>query len=111
MPLYTTNEDSEPNGQRGLPLSFTRADFKDVLVSQILDTGRIEKDFGKIHLLIDKLFQNEDDLEQQNSHLFHLKLSLILSAMVQMKNSLVKYLDYEINDENPDKNLSLGLTQ
>ncbi len=97
--------------QRGLPPSFTHADFNDVLVMQILDTDSIEKDFGKIHLLIDKLFQNEEDLEQQNSYLFHVRLSLLISAMVQMKNSLVKYLDYEINDENPDKNLNLGLTQ
>jgi hypothetical protein len=30
---------------------------------------------------------------------------LILSSMVQMKNSLMKYLDYEINDANPEMNL------
>lgn len=31
----------------------------------------------------------------QNSFLFQLKFSMLLSAMVQMKNSLIKYLDYE----------------
>ena len=86
-------------------------DFQDAFVTKILDIDRIESDFGQLHHLIDKLFQNEDDMEQQNSNLFHIKFSLILSYMVQMKNSLVKYLDYEINEENPEMNLNLGMTQ
>ena len=36
----------------------------------------------------------------QNSHLFQLKFSLVLSSMVQMKNSLIKYMDYESRDAN-----------
>lgn len=86
-------------------------DFQNAFVTKILDINSIEADFGQLHHLIDKLFQNEDDMEQQNSYLFHIKFSLILSCMVQMKNSLVKYLDYEINEENPEMNLNLGMTQ
>ena len=37
----------------------------------------------------------------QNSHLFQLKFSLLLSSMVQMKNSLMKYMDYESREVNP----------
>lgn len=86
-------------------------DFQNAFVTKILDIDNIESDFGQLHHLIDKLFQNEEDMEQQNSYLFHIKFSLILSSMVQMKNSLVKYLDYEINEENPEMNLNLGMTQ
>lgn len=38
-------------------------------------------------------------------------LSDIKCHIVQMMNSLIKYLVYKINDKNPDKNLSLDLTQ
>lgn len=51
-------------------------------MTSILDFESIERDFGKVHLLIDKLFQNEDDLVPQNSYLFQIKLPLVLSAMV-----------------------------
>ena len=50
-------------------------------------------------------------MEQSNSYLFHVKLALILSSMVQMKNSLMKYLDYEINDANPEMNLMTQVPQ
>lgn len=37
----------------------------------------------------------------QNTHLFQLKFSLLLSSMVQMKNSLMKFMDYESREANP----------
>jgi len=36
--------------------------FKQTLIDHILDTPTIEQEFSKLHLLIDKLFQNEEDL-------------------------------------------------
>ena len=55
-----------------------------------------------MHLLIDRLFQAEDDLPVQNSNMFHVRLSLILSIVVHMKNSLVRYLDYEAKEAEHD---------
>lgn len=72
--------------------------MKDHFMDSVLDFSNIEQQFSKIHLLIDNLFQNEDDLKPQNSYLFQVKISLILSSMVQMKNTLVKYLDYEVEE-------------
>ena len=102
--IYTQNDHSpepHPTGRR----TSSCADFKNGLIQKILDADQVDVEFGQIHLLVDKLFQNEDDMEQSNSYLFHVKLALILSSMVQMKNSLMKYLDYEINDANPEMNL------
>jgi hypothetical protein len=70
------------------------------LLHKLLEVDKIEGDFGKLHLLVDKVFSIENDL-QQNSRLFHLKFALFLSSIVQMKNSLAKYLDYEAKDSNP----------
>jgi hypothetical protein len=39
-------------------------------MDNVLNFKQIEEDFGKIHALIDKLYQNEDDLLPQNSFLF-----------------------------------------
>ena len=64
-----------------------------------------------MHKLIDKLFETDEDLKAQNSFMFHLKISMILSTMVQMKNSLVKYLDYEVNEENEELNFNFGFSQ
>jgi hypothetical protein len=58
----------------------------------VLDFNTIQHEFAKVHLLIDRLFQNENDLPQQNSYLFQVKTSLILSAIVQMKTSLLKFM-------------------
>lgn len=52
-----------------------------------------------MHLLVDRLMRPKScEKVSQNSFLFQLKLSMLLSSMVQMKNSLVKYLDYETSD-------------
>ena len=72
------------------------------MVEQILDVDSIERDFARLHHLVDKLYQNDDDLPQQNSYLFHLKFSLVLSVVVQMKNTLSKFLDFEINEQEPE---------
>jgi len=61
----------------------------------------IEQDFGKLHLLVDALTQpTVGEKLLQNSHLFQLKFSLVLSSMVQMKNTLVKYMDHEGREAN-----------
>lgn len=57
----------------------------------------IEQQFGKIHLLVDKIFEHHSGLIQ-NSNMFHLKFSLLLSSLVHMKNSLAKYLEHEAKD-------------
>ena len=44
--------------------------LKDHFMDHVLNFHQIEQDFRKIHQLIDKLYQNEDDLEPQNSYLF-----------------------------------------
>ena len=75
-----------------------KEEMKDQFMDTVLDFGQIEQEFSKIHILVDNLFQNEDDLKPQNSYLFQVKISLILSSMVQMKNTLVKYLDYEVEE-------------
>ena len=62
-----------------------------------MDTEKIEQDFGKIHLLIDNLLQTRERTNS-NSNSFQLMLSLVLSSTVQMKNSLIKYLDFETNN-------------
>ena len=82
----------------------SQGEFRQHLIDQMMDVNKIEVEFSKLHCLIDNLFQNEADLAQQNSCLFHLKLALVLSAMVQMKNTLVKFMDYEINEQNPNLN-------
>lgn len=62
----------------------------------------IEQDFGKLHLLVDSLTQpSPTEKLLQNSYLFQLKFSLVLSSMVQMKNTLVKYMEYEGRESNP----------
>lgn len=63
--LYSQNERDKHKNP-----NLTQADFKDSFMTSILDFESIERDFGKVHLLIDKLFQNEDDLVPQNSYLF-----------------------------------------
>ena len=98
--MFTQNCDSDvkKNKERLKNFYENRKSFKDHFVSKVLDFNSIERDFSKIHLLVDSLFVSSTDLPPQNSYLFQLKLSLLLSAMVQMKNTLVKYMDYELSD-------------
>lgn len=65
--------------------------------------NKIEKDFSKVHLLIESLFQIEEDLAFQNSHLIHIRLSMVLSIVVHMKNSLIRYMDYESKETAAEK--------
>ena len=65
----------------------------------MLDVDKIENDFAKVHLLIETLFQTEEDLAVQNSHLIHVRLSMVLSIVVHMKNSLIRYMDYEAKEK------------
>ena len=39
-----------------------KGSFKDDFMDQVLNFQMIESEFSKLHLLIDKLYQNEDDL-------------------------------------------------
>ena len=41
----------------------------------------------------------------QNSNMFHLKLAMLLSSMVQMKNSLMRYLEHDAKETNPKLSL------
>jgi hypothetical protein len=63
--------------------------------------GELDQHFGRLHLLIDRLFENQASLTS-NSYMFHARFSLILSAIVQMKNSLVKCLEHEAKEKEPD---------
>lgn len=77
----------------------TQEEYQDILLENLLQVDRIEQEFGKVHLLIDRVMRPKaSEKITQNSFLFQLKLSMLLSSMVQMKNSLIKYLDYEHND-------------
>ena len=80
----------------------SQEEYKDQLLEQLLQVDEIEQDFGKLHLLVDGLTQpSPGEKLLQNTHLFQLKFSLLLSSMVQMKNSLMKYMDYESREANP----------
>jgi hypothetical protein len=74
----------------------TQSEYHDILLENLLQVERIEQDFGKVHLLVDRLMRpKSSDRVQQNSFLFQMKFAMLLSSMVQMKNSLIKYLDFE----------------
>lgn len=61
----------------------TQEEYKDQLLEKLLQIDAIEQDFGKLHLLVDSLTQPSMTEELlQNSHLFQLKLALLLSSMV-----------------------------
>ena len=71
-------------------------------MEQLLKVEEIEQEFGRLHMLVDGLTQPKPGEKLlQNTHLFLLKFALILSSMVQMKNSLMKYMDYESREANP----------
>ena len=38
----------------------------------------------------------------QNSNMFHVRFAMLLSSVVQMKNSLIKCLEHEAKEQNPD---------
>lgn len=96
------NNPEERQANANLPKPLSQEEYKDQLLEQLLQVDEIEQDFGKLHLLVDSLTQpSPGEKLLQNSHLFQLKLSLVLSSMVQMKNSLVKYMDYENREANP----------
>jgi hypothetical protein len=67
----------------------------------MLQVEDLDQNFGRLHLLIDRVFENQANLTQ-NSNMFHLRFSLMLSAIVQMKNSLVKSLEHEAKEREPD---------
>jgi len=54
-----------------------------------------------LHLLVDRVFENQKNMNQ-NSNLFHAKFAMLLSSLVQMKNSLIKYLEHEAKEVQPD---------
>lgn len=58
-------------------------DFKEQLINRILNVDQIERDFSRMHQLVDRLLKPKSDMTQQNSHLFQLKLAMLLSAHVQ----------------------------
>jgi hypothetical protein len=81
------------------PSQMTQEEYHDILLENLLQVDRIEQEFGKVHLLVDRLMRpKSSEKVQQNSFLFHMKFAMLLSSMVQMKNSLIKYLDYESSD-------------
>ena len=60
----------------------TQEEYKDQLLEKLLQIDAIEQDFGKLHLLVDSLTQpNMTEELLQNSHLFQLKLALLLSSI------------------------------
>ena len=67
----------------------------------MLEVDTIEQQFGKIHLLIDRIFENQLNMTQ-NSNMLHVRFSMLLSSIVQMKNSLIKCLEHEAKESNPD---------
>ena len=80
----------------------TQEETKNDLLEKLMQVDQVEKDFGRIHLLVDRLFVNKSIKSFiQNSNQFHVSLGIILSCTVQMKNSLIKFLDYD--DQNVDK--------
>ena len=50
---------------------------------------------------MDKIFENQENMSQ-NSNMFHVRFSMLLSSVVQMKNSLIKCLEHEAKEQNPD---------
>lgn len=74
----------------------TQQEEKNELLEKLMQVEKVEKDFGRVHLLVDKLFANKSIKSFiQNSNQFHVSLGIILSCTVQMKNSLIKFLDYD----------------
>lgn len=69
-------------------------------MKQMMNVEQIEQQFGKVHQLIDNIFENQPTLSQ-NSNMFHLRFSMVLSAIVQMKNSLVKCLEHQAKEAHP----------
>jgi hypothetical protein len=67
----------------------------------MLQVEDIEQQFGKLHLLIDRLFENQSNMTQ-NSNMFQVRFALLLSSLVQMKNSLIKSLEHEAKEQQPD---------
>ena len=52
------------------------------------------------------MFQLDEELPVQNSHLFQIKFSIILSSVIHMKNSLINYLEYKNDSNEQDLNKS-----
>lgn len=55
--------------------------FKDALLTKMLQVEEIEQEFGKMHLLVDRLFENSPNMTQ-NSNMFQVRFALILSSIV-----------------------------
>jgi len=66
-----------------------------------MDLPSLERQFSLLHALVDKLFEQHDGFTM-NSNWFHLKLSLLISASTQMKNSLLKHLEFEARELIPE---------
>eukprot|EP00347_Sterkiella_histriomuscorum_P018336 403345893 len=81
--------------------SLSQEEYKDALVQRMLALEQIDDSFGKVHLLVDRLFENQDQMTQ-NSNMFHFKLAMLISSIIQMKNTLVKFLEHDSKEEQPD---------
>ena len=61
----------------------SQEEYQDVLLENLLQIDRIEQEFGKLHLLVDNLMRPKaSEKVSQNSFLFQLKFSMLLSSMV-----------------------------
>lgn len=77
----------------------TQEEYHDILLENLLQVDRIEQEFGRVHLLVDRLMRPKScEKLSQNSFLFQMKFAMLLSSSVQMKNSLIKYMEYESTD-------------
>lgn len=79
----------------------TQEEYKDLILQKMLSVNEIDRSFSQLHLLIDRVFENQKNMNQ-NSNLFHLKFAMMLSSLVQMKNSLLKYLEHEAREGQPE---------
>ncbi|CDW78228.1 UNKNOWN [Stylonychia lemnae] len=96
------SQKTQSDSQQNQVLS--QEEYRDVLLQKMLALDDLDDQFSKIHLLVDKLFENQKNMSQ-NSNMFHLKFSLLLSSIVQMKNSLMKYLEHESQEQVPELQL------
>jgi hypothetical protein len=65
-----------------------------MILEQLMQVDRIESDFSRVHLLIDTL-TCQDKNARINSNMFQITFGLVLSTIVQMKNSLVRFIEFE----------------
>lgn len=85
-------------------MGLSQEEYKDLVLEQVLNIDKIVRDFSELHHLTDTLMQREQSYGQ-NSFLFQVNLSLLVSSMVHMKNTLVKFMDHESKEKDPLVNI------